>query len=144
NAAPAMATTKRSASSSGETRGFGLVNEVRGRAVVGCAFVAGIDSVEVSGLCAVGVEVLTVGETPLTFCCGTPPASVAGIDIDDIVSRLKARSRADWKRRSRSFSRQRRTRRSSDGGMFGSRSARSGGSSLRIALSVSIDELRLN
>jgi hypothetical protein len=38
---------------------------------------------------------------------------------------------------------QRRTNRSRDGGTFGSFSVRSGGSSLRIALSVSIDELRL-
>ena len=75
---------------------------------------------------------------------GTLPPSVPGEETVDIVSRLKARSRADWKRRSRDFSRQRRTSRSRAGGVFGSFSVRSGGSSLRIAPSVSIDESRLN
>src|SRR5205807_8779486 len=71
------------------------------------------------------------------------PLSVPGVETDDNVSRLKARSRADWNRRSRSFSRQRRTRRSSGAGMFGNVSVSSGGSSLRMARSVSIDVSRL-
>src|SRR5207248_7660273 len=98
-----------------------------------------------AGICAVGVGRRVVDVCP----CATDgvviaPPSVPDDDTLDIVSRLKARSRADWKRRSRDFSRQRRTSRSRAGGMFGSVSVRSGGSSLRIALSVSIDESRLN
>ncbi len=47
-------------------------------------------------------------------------------------------SRADWKRRSRSFSRQCRTIRSRAGGMFLPEADSSGGSSFRIAAIVSL------
>jgi hypothetical protein len=74
-----------------------------------------------------------------------PSGPVIGpeVEIVESVSRLNARSRADWKRCSRSFSRQRRTSRSTAGGTPGLNCVTSGGSSFRIALSVSMPELRL-
>ena len=95
-----------------------------------------------AGICAVGV-VRRIVDVCARAGAGTVPPSVPGDDTVDSISRLKARSRADWNRSSRSFSRHRRTSRSSAGGMFGSFSPRSGGSSFRIAPRVSIDELRL-
>ena len=53
-------------------------------------------------------------------------------------------SRADWKRWSRSFSRQCRTTRSSAGGMLRPDAESSGGSSLRIAAIVSLTVSFLN
>src|SRR5687768_4959637 len=125
----------------GETRRFGFI---AGRAVVG-GRAAVMPVAEVRA--AAGGAVAAVRIVGVVFADATGRAeleSVAELDIVDSVSRLKARSRADWNRCSRSFSRQRRTRRSTGGGSEGSSSRRSGGSSFRIALSVSIDELRLN
>ena len=56
------------------------------------------------------------------------------------ASRLKATSRADWKRSAGFFSRQWRTMRSSAGETLRLVSPRSGGSSLRMALMVSTEE----
>ena len=55
----------------------------------------------------------------------------------EMASRWKARSRADWKRASGDFSRQRTTTRSSAGGMVGLPWESQGGSSRRMACSVS-------
>ena len=86
---------------------------------------------------------MAVGVWPVCDGLGIEPPRVPGDDTADIISMLKARSRADWKRRSRSFSRHRRTSRSSAAGTLGIFSVSSGGSSLRMALRVSIDESRL-
>src|SRR5437868_4857439 len=141
HAAPATAATKSSVSRIGDTRrGFGCASVGRRaavRTVAGMADVTGRIAVAEVRRCGSG------GIRAVADCGFGTFDNVPGVDIADIVSRLKARSRADWKRSSRSFSRHRRVSRSSAGGMFGSESARSGGSSFRIALSVSIDELRL-
>ena len=57
----------------------------------------------------------------------------------EIVSRSKARSRADWKRPSGCFSKQWRTIRPSAGVMFGADSLMSFGSSFRIAFMISTE-----
>ena len=93
-----------------------------------------------------------VGEDPATAGTGAALACVAGLarpdsvdvpESDASVSRLNPRSRAVWKRCSRSFSRHRRSNRYSGGGAVGNTSVRSGGSSLRIAVSVSTAEFLL-
>ena len=114
------------------TIGLAAVIAERGDAV-GCpsAGVIVVCAVDVGGWCEITGR-------------GVVPLYVPGEASDSSVSRLNARSRADWKRCSRSFSRQRRTRRSSGGGTAGLNCETSGGSSFRIALSVSIPELRLN
>src|SRR5881396_3595359 len=120
-AAPMIATTTSVASSTGDTRGFGLIIvTVLGRAVVGGR------SVCVTGICEVPA---VAGMFPVgSGTCVNVRGGDAGLATPDIVdgvenvesdSRLKARSRADWNRTSRSFSRHRRTRRSSGGGTFG-------------------------
>ena len=63
-------------------------------------------------------------------------ASTAAPEVSLRASRAKPTSRADWKRSAGSFSRHRRTMRSSDGGSARS-PASMGGSACRIAASVS-------
>src|SRR5687768_16134703 len=97
--APAIETRKSSAISSGETRGFGFIS---GRAIV-CVRVAGIAPVGgvraavavapvIAGLRVVGV---VLGLDPVTAGRAVPDR-VADVDIVASVSRLNARSRADW------------------------------------------------
>src|SRR5687767_1080156 len=71
---------------------------------------------------------------------GKPAVTAAVVEAEDpvdSVSRAKARSLADWKRRSGVFSRQRRTIRSREGEIAIAVVSRSGGSLVRIAVIVS-------
>src|SRR3954452_18653856 len=101
HAAPAMATMKSSVSRNGETRrGFGtLIVAVRAavRTVPGIAEVAGrmaVAEVRRAGSGCIRIVVDCAAEGLGTL------EKVPGDETEAIVSRLKARSRADWKRRS--------------------------------------------
>src|SRR5713226_7021084 len=97
-AAPRIATMTSSASSTGETRGFGLIMvTVLGRAVVGTrnAEVTGIWAAAVAGALPVGGSGTWVRVRGGAAAGLGTPDIVDGVENVDSVSRLKARSRAD-------------------------------------------------